>query len=381
MAPPNTLWTDGIGRSSTRVLQFLIFCAGIALLIWALTAQALVTLPILIAVILACALQPVLKFFRVKGLRRTGSTVITFVGAILLLLGIFSLVTVSIYHQSGELVQKGVEGVARLQTWLAGFGINLDMNRLEQWEKSITSSSGTSNLGETALQGVATAGEILTGTLLTLVLLFFFLYDGDRMWSFIKRFIPVRHRREAHAAGMNSVKVLGAYVRGTMAIALFAAVVDTVVMLIMRAPLAIPLGVLIFFGAFVPILGALVTGLFATLITLVTLGPIPALILVVTVILVNQIEHHILQPRVMGHTLGIHGAVILVALAIGAHTGGISGAIVAVPVTAVLWSVVKTLIDGREALFPTEEQVAAHAVPDSDTDSDSPTGSHAAPIA
>ncbi len=372
-----SLWTDGFGRASTRVLQSLIFCAGIAVLVWALTAQALVTLPILIAVIITCALQPVLKFLRGRGLGRTGSTVVTFAGALLGLIGIFALVTMSIYHQSGELMQRGIEGANRLQAWLARLGINISLDSLDKWEKNLSAAGSTSELSQKALNGVATVGEIVTGTLLTLVLLFFFLYDGDRMWSFIKRFIPVRHRPEADRAGLNSVRVLGAYVRGTTAIALFAAVVDTIAMLIMGAPLAVPLGVLIFFGAFVPILGALTTGLFATLVTLVTLGPVPALVLVAVVVIVNQIEHHILQPRVMGHSLGIHGAVILVALAIGAHSGGISGAIVAVPMTAVLWAISKTLIDARDSLFPTEEEAAAAlaAAPDESTaESKAPAG-------
>lgn len=347
MSSSVSLWTDSAGRASIRVLQGLIFAAGIALVGWILSTLALVTLPILIAIIFTSALQPVLRALRRRGLGRIGSTAITFVAALLALIGIFSLVLLSIYHQSGTLVTKGIEGLDRLRIWLAGFGIQADMEFLDTIEKSLSGGS-SSDLGQTALHGLATTGEIITASLLTIVLLFFFLLDGPRMWDFLRRLAPRRHRARADAAGVNSVRVLGAYVRGTTTIALFAAVVDTIVMLIMGAPLAIPLGALIFFGAWVPILGALVTGLFATLVTLVTLGPVPALVLVIAVILVNQVEHHVLQPKVMGDSLGLHGAVVLVALAIGAHTGGISGAIVAVPLTAVAWAVIKTVLEMRE---------------------------------
>ena len=346
--PLKNLWSDNVGHAATRVLQVLIFCVGIGVIAWGLTTQALATLPVLIAIILTCALHPALEALRKRGVGRIGSTVITFVGTILLLLGVFSLVGVSIANQTDELVAKAIQGVDRLQEWLGRFGMQIDEARLQQLEKSLNSSGG--DLGQRALHGFATAGEIATGTILTLVLLFFFLLDGDRMWGFIKRFIPSRRREDAQAAGIASVKVLGNYVRGTVTIAAFAAVVDTIAMLVMGAPLAIPLGTLIFFGAFVPIVGALVTGLLAALVTLVTLGPIPALVLVGIVILVNQIEHHILQPKVMGNSLGLHGAVILVALAIGAHIGGVSGAIVAVPLTAVTWGVVRTLIEMRGGL-------------------------------
>ncbi|GAA1349821.1 AI-2E family transporter [Falsarthrobacter nasiphocae] len=389
MDAPRALWSDSVGRPATRVLQFLIFAAGLAVVVWALTSQALTTLPILIAIILASALQPVLVALRRRGAGRIGSTAITFTGTLLLLIGIFTLVSISIYRQSDVLAARAVEGVTRLQDWLRSLGVEVDAARFDAIEKSLNSSSG-GDLASRALHGVATAGEIGTGTLLTLVLLFFFLLDGDRMWTFIKRFIPARRRDEAHTAGVTSVKVLGAYVRGTVFIAAFAAIVDTVAMLVMGAPLAIPLGTLIFFGAFVPILGALVTGVLAALVTLVTLGPIPALVLVGIVILVNQIEHHILQPKVMGDSLGLHGSVILIALAIGAHTGGISGAIVAVPITAVVWAAVKSVMEGRGLYSPVFH--SKHGAPASEADDDGAAGtaspeprggrgSHAAPSA
>lgn len=349
MRPGASLWADGVGRLSVRALQFLIVFAAVAVIAWLVSSQLIVSLPIVIATILTCALQPALNWLRARRFGRVGSTVTAFAGALLALLAAFFLIGLAIYHQAGELAEKAIEGVTRLQEWLGRFGILLNAERLEQVERTLGGETG--NLGERALAGFATAGEIGAGLVLTLVLLFFFLLDGDRMWAFARGFIPTRHRERAHLAAAEGSRVLGRYVRGTTIIALFAAVVDTAVMLIMHAPLAIPLGALIFFGAFVPILGALVTGMLAALVTLVTLGPVPSLVLVIVVIIVNQIEHHILQPKVMGDTLGLHGVVILIALAIGAHTGGIAGAVVAVPLAAFGWAVAKALIDARGGLY------------------------------
>jgi len=344
------LWSDGPGRAAIRCLQFLIICAAIAFVVWLAASQLIVSLPIMIAVIIACALQPALLGLRARRFGRVGSTATTFTGALLGLAAAFFLIGLAIYHQSGELVGKTIEGAKRLQDLASSWGVPLNAERLEQLQNSLGAGSG-GELGKRAVAGFATAGEIGAGLVLTVVLLFFFLLDGDKMWQFVRNFIPPRHRAQADVAAGRGVRVLGRFVRGTTIIALFAAVVDTVVMLIMHAPLAIPLGALIFFGAYIPILGALVTGIMAALVTLVTLGPVPALVLVIVVIIVNQIEHHVLQPKVMGNTLGLHGVVILIALAVGAHTGGIAGALVAVPLSAFCWAIVKAVIDARGGLY------------------------------
>lgn len=141
--------------------------------------------------------------------------------------------------------------------------------------------------------------------------------------------------------------VLGRYIRGTVIIAAFAAIVDLTAMLVMHVPLAFPLAALIFLGAFIPIVGALVTGFAAALVALVAAGPAAAVVLTIVVIIVNQVEHHVLQPKVMGSALSLHGVVIISVLAIGAHEGGVAGALLAVPLTAVVWASVRVFRDMR----------------------------------
>ena len=349
------VWQDRMGRTSLRALQILMILALVGVVGWIAAEQTLVTLPIIIATILTCALQPALLFLRRRGLGRVPSTVTAFVGAILALAAAFFLIGLAIYKEADVLAARALEGVARLQNLLDSWGIKLDEERLQQLQRSL-GSVAEGDIAHRALAGFTTAGEVGAGLILALVLLFFFLLDGNRIWQFSRQFVPPAKRRAADISVARGFRVLGRYVRGTTIIALFAAVVDTIVMLIMKAPLAIPLGALIFFGAYVPILGALVTGMLAALVTLVTLGPVPSLVLVIVVIVVNQIEHHVLQPKVMGNTLGLHGTVILVALAIGAHSGGIAGALVAVPIVAFVWAVMRSVITLRGGVYGDERE-------------------------
>jgi len=191
-----------------------------------------------------------------------------------------------------------------------------------------------------------TAGEIAAGTVLTAVILFFFLKDGEKIRAFLIGFLPGRRQGKAHLAADRSIVVLGGYVRGTLVIAAIDAVIVLIGLLVLRVPLAVPLAAVVFLGGFIPIIGATTAGSLAVLVALVENGPVPALIVLVLLVAANQFEHHILQPLFMGRVLRIHGLVIILALAAGATLAGVIGALLAVPLTAVGWTVYKTLAEG-----------------------------------
>jgi predicted PurR-regulated permease PerM len=144
-------------------------------------------------------------------------------------------------------------------------------------------------------------------------------------------------------------EVLGGYVRGTAAIALADAVLIGAALLVLGVPLAVPLAVIAFITAFVPVIGATIAGIVAALVALVTNGPVVALIVIVWIIVVNQIEGNILQPIIMGRTLSLHALMILLALTVGTIVGGVVGAILAVPLTAVAWAVAQVWATGYQA--------------------------------
>ena len=173
------------------------------------------------------------------------------------------------------------------------------------------------------------------------VVLFYFLKDGDRIWAFFLRMFPDDRRDKARLSGFRVMEVLGGYIRGTAIVALVDAVCIGAALFFLGVPLALPLTVIVFVGSFIPLVGATAAGVFAALIALVANGPVVALVVVIVIILVNQLEGNFLQPVVMGKSLSIHALVILLALTAGTILAGIIGAILAVPIAAVGWAVIK----------------------------------------
>jgi len=166
-------------------------------------------------------------------------------------------------------------------------------------------------------------------------------WTAARIWNFLLR--PFSGEREARLrrVGKRTLEVLGGYVRGTAIVALVDTVAIGAALLVMQVPLAIPLAIIVFIGAFVPLVGATVAGILAALVALVANGPVVALIVVAVVIAVNQLEGDLLQPVVMGKSLQLHALVILMALTAGTILAGIIGAVLAVPLTAVAWAIIQ----------------------------------------
>ena len=219
------------------------------------------------------------------------------------------------------------------------FGI--DQQQIDQWIASIQDFITSAQFGSGAIAGVSIVANFATGFVLLVVVLFFFLKDGPRMWEFLLR--PFRGSAEARARriGDKTVSTLGAYVRGTASVAFVDAVGIGIGLWILQVPLALPLAVLVFLLAFIPIVGATLAGILAALVALVSNGLVNALFVVGVVVLVNQLEGNFLQPVLMGRSMKLHAFVILIALTVGTVLGGIVGAVLAVPITAVAWGIVQ----------------------------------------
>jgi putative heme transporter len=216
------------------------------------------------------------------------------------------------------------------------------------------------------------ATEFLTGLVLMIVVLFFLLKDGWKITNFTLRWFRDGTRARLAESVDRASQVLGGYVRGTATVAAVDAVLIGAGLFIIGVPLALPLAVIVFIGAFIPIVGATVAGILAALVALVTTGPVAALIVVGIVVAVNQLEGNLLQPVVMGRTLSLHALIVLLALTVGTIVGGIFGAILAVPYTAVAWTLIQVWSDryqagpdpvlGADPLDP-KDRAAAKATP------------------
>ena len=251
------------------------------------------------------------------------------------------LIVWAVRNQWDDLYSQAEAGFQELLAWVNTLPFVSDENQIEQWRDQVIDFVTSSQFGTGALAGVGALANFVTGLVLMIVVLFFFLKDGPWLWEFLLR--PFRGENEARARriGNKTVVTLGSYVRGTAAVAFVDAVGIGIGLVILQVPLALPLAVLVFLLAFIPIVGATVAGILAALVALVANDWVNALFVVGVVVLVNQLEGNFLQPVLMGRTLKLHAFVILIALTVGTVLGGILGAVLAVPITAVVWGIIK----------------------------------------
>lgn len=349
VAPAAGPWSDTLGRAGSRAAQIALIAAVTAGLIWLLLRVKIVVIAILVALILASAVGPLVKWLERKGWSNLMATLAAFVGILVLVAGVLTAIIFSIRSQWDTLSASAVEGWGELQNFIASGPLPIDTNAIDAALRQATDFLTSGAAADGALSGLGAAANFVTGAVLMIVVLFFFLKDGEAMWNFALRWTRGQTRAKLAESVDRGAQVLGGYVRGTALIALVDAVLIGAALLILGVPLAIPLAVIVFVTAFIPVVGATVAGIIAALVALVTNGLVVALIVVAWIIIVNQIEGNILQPIIMGRTLSIHALVILLALTVGTLVGGIFGAILAVPFTAVAWAVAQVWATGYQA--------------------------------
>lgn len=339
---PWSLWADGFGKLGIRAIQIIVVVAVVAGITFAFQQLTLVTIPLMIALILACAFNPVMGWMRHRGVPSLPATVITLLGIVLILGALGWLIVWAVLDQWDDLYSQAEEGFQRLLAWLQTLPFDfLQPEQIDEWVDTLTEFVTSAQFGSGAIAGVSAVASFVTGLVLMVTILFFFLKDGPRMWEFLLRPFRGQGYVRARRIGDKTVSTLGSYVRGTATVAAVDAIGILIGLLILQVPLAIPLAVLVFLLAFIPIVGATVAGILAALVALVANGWLNALIVVGIVVLVNQLEGNFLQPVLMGRSMKLHAFVILVALTVGTVLGGIVGAILAVPITAALWGVIQ----------------------------------------
>jgi predicted PurR-regulated permease PerM len=300
-------------------------------------------LAVLVALILASATRPLVSRLERRGWPSFWAAVLVFSALVLALGGVITVVVLRISDDLDELVISTVAGWQHLQELTAAGPLPLPVDSatvnaaLTELNDYLTSAAARRN----AISGLTVITEIITGTVLTAIVLFFFLKDGPLLWNFVLRWFTGVQRAKVAESGDRVVSILGGYVRGIAVVATVDATFIGLGLLWVGVPLVIPLTMITFLAAFVPIIGAVTAGVLAALVALVTQGPGAALIVLGIVIVVNQVEGNLLQPVIMGHTLSLHALVVLLSLSVGVLLGGVAGAVLAVPLTAVAWAVLQ----------------------------------------
>ncbi len=337
---PFSLWSDGIGVIATRSLQILLVGFVVLAVLWLNQYVTVVTIPVLIALIIASAVSPVMSWMRGHGVPSVIATILVLLAIVLALAGVTWLIVWAVNDQWDELSSSAVEGFQQLMAWINTLPFEIDQSQIDSWISTAEDFITSSQFGSGAIAGVSAVATFLTSFVLLIVTLFFFLKDGPRLYEFLLRPFRGEQYERGRRVGDKAVSTLGAYVRGTASVAAVDAIGIFIGLLILQVPLAVPLAVLVFVLAFIPIVGATLAGTLAALVALVANGPIVAIIVVGVVVLVNQLEGNFLQPVLMGRTMKLHAFVILIALTVGTVLGGIVGAVLAVPLTAVAWAII-----------------------------------------
>ncbi len=317
--------------------RILLIAAAVAGFLWLLAALKTIVVPVAIALLLTILLAPVRRTLQRWHLGKGLATAISIIGLVVLVGGLVTLAGTSIVSGFQDLADQAVEGFRQFTTWLAEGPLKLDAEQLseygQQLQGSLVESSG---IVSGALGAATTVGHVLVGALITLFCTIFFLLDGRTIWTWLVNLLPVRARENVHQAGRRGLVTLSAYVRTQILVAFVDAVGIGVGSVFFVPALALPIGILVFVGSFVPIIGAIVTGAIATAVVLVAKGWIAALIMLGIVLLVQQAESHILQPFLMGHAVSLHPVAVVLVVAAGSLAAGIIGALFAVPLAAVL---------------------------------------------
>jgi predicted PurR-regulated permease PerM len=298
----------------------------------------LVVLPLIAALLFTALLQPLAARLRRVGLPALLATWCTLLIAIVVIAGAVTLAANRVSADYPRLAAEVQRTATELQRSLAGPPFHLKGARLQQLTKQLTQflSQHKAVIAGTVVTGGRIFLESLTGLVLTLFISFFLLKDGARIWSWVISGLPPEANRRMSRAGTAAWHALTGYIRGTTAVAAIHAVFIGLALWILGVPLLVPLIVLVFLAAFIPLIGILVVGALAILVTLATKGWFAAVILVAVFLVENQIESHLLQPLVVGRAVRLHPLAIILALAVGGVIAGIPGAIVAVPAAAVI---------------------------------------------
>lgn len=318
--------------------RLLLIAAAIYLIARVLGVLYVVVVPCIVALLLTALLQPVTARLRRAGLPALAATWVTLLIVAVVFGGLGMLIASRVSADYPALVAETRHTTSQVESLLAGPPFHLNSGSVRTFLNDIPGylSKHRSLVEGTVLTGGKLAAEFAGGLVLTLFVTFFLIKDGERIWGWLRGGMRPPAARRWDRAGHAAWVAVVYYMRGTVAVAAIHAVVVGVALLVMGVPLALPLALLVFLAAFVPLAGLLVAGALAIVVTLATKGWVDAVILLGVLVIEDQLEAHLLQPQVVGRVIRLHPLAVLLALAAGGVLAGILGAVVAVPVVAVI---------------------------------------------
>ena len=335
-----------IRKTAAWAWRLLVILAAVAAFLWVVKRLEVIVVPVLLALMLSALLLPAVDWLDRRGAPRGGAVAMVLLTGFAVLGGILSFVISEFVVGLPGLVDQVTRSIDSTRKWLIEGPAHLSRQQIDNAGNAAIQAlrNNQDKLTSGALSTAATITEIVTASLLMLFTLIFFLYGGRNIWQYVTKIFPASVQERVRAAGRAGYGSLIGYVRATSLVALVDAIGVGTGLAIMGVPLALPLASLVFLGAFIPLVGAVVSGFLAVVVALLAKGVIYSLITLGLLIAVNQLEAHILQPLVMGRAVSIHPLAVVLAISSGGVLAGIVGALLAVPTVAFLNNAFQVLL-------------------------------------
>ena len=335
--------------AATMSLRFLLVVAAMTVIVYGLVRLSAVVLPVLIALLLASLLVPPVNWLHRHKVPRVVATTLVLLGSLALVLGLLASIIPAVAGQADELAAGARAGLQQVTIFLIQGPLGIAPAEIDgAINQAITRLRGSlGGIATGVLTGASIFANVIAQTILTLIVAFFFVNDGRRLWEGMVGLLRPTVRDDADALGDRAFTILKAYSRGIIVVAVADSVLIGLALVLVGVPLTLPIVVLTFLGAFFPLIGAVAAGAVAVLVTLVTNGLADAVLILLAVLIVQQVEGNVLYPYVVGGSLELHPLIILLALAGGTAVAGVVGALISVPIAAVASGAISYL-RGRE---------------------------------
>ena len=337
----------GLDLAAAWGWRFLVISAAGYLLIWLLGFFAVITLPLVVALLITALFGPVVNGLHRAGVPRGIAAALVVLGGIAFVAALLTFAGQQVASGASDLADQVAKGLGQIKDWLNDGPLQVSDNQINAYlddaQKSISDWSKNGHVLGTVTEFGTVLTHVLAGFFIILFSTYFFLADGERIWAWFVRLAPRAGREHVDSSGRVAWISLTQFVRATVIVALTDAIGIMVVAAILGVPFVLAIGVLVFLGAFIPMVGGAIAGTVAVIVALVDQGPLTALLMAGGVILVQQVEAHVLQPFLMGRWVSVHPLGVIFAIGAGVLVAGIAGALVAVPLAAAANAVVQHL--------------------------------------
>lgn len=354
----------GVDLAAAWAWRLLVIAGATYLIIWLVGFFAIATVPIAVALLVSALAAPFVQGLTRIGCPRSLAALLVVITGFAIVGALLTFAGNQVASGASDLRDSAVQGLEQIRDWLHDGPLHASDSQINGYIESMQEAlSGGAEGGGQVITQVGEVGtaltQVLAGFFIAVFATYFFLADGERIWAWLVRLTPRAARERVDSSGRIAWVSLVQFVRATVVVALVDAVGIAIGAALLDVPFVLAIGVLVFLGAFVPMIGATVAGSVAILVALVDQGPLTALLMLAVVVGVQQLEGQVLQPFLLGRWVSLHPLGVILAIAGGVLVAGIAGALVAVPIAAAANAVVLHLAELADRVEQAEEEAAA----------------------